>query len=194
MTHTCVPLARLIHTQPFAGGANSEKFVSRIHSVPQPKQPSVERGAPRAPLVPRARALQEARRDIREPATSRTTSQRYEVQFLQALQHARHLGVVHVSPVSQTMSPTTSVISSPISRSARLAPANATKGVALLRPEASPRTVSRCRLRFPRAGGDRPTERETEFAHPTRSQRHHVCDAADALRQTETGARARRAR
>ncbi len=42
MTHTCEPLARLIHTQAFEWDANSEKFVSCIHSVPQPKQPSVE--------------------------------------------------------------------------------------------------------------------------------------------------------
>jgi hypothetical protein len=42
VTHTCEPLARLIHTQAFEWDANSEKFVSCIHSVPQPKQPSVE--------------------------------------------------------------------------------------------------------------------------------------------------------
>jgi hypothetical protein len=37
VTHTCEPLARLIHTQAFECDANSEKFVSCIHSVPQPK-------------------------------------------------------------------------------------------------------------------------------------------------------------
>jgi hypothetical protein len=37
VTHTCEPLARLIHTPAFKSDANSEKFVSCIHSVPQPK-------------------------------------------------------------------------------------------------------------------------------------------------------------
>jgi GTP-dependent phosphoenolpyruvate carboxykinase len=42
VTHSCELLARLIHRQAFEWDANSEKFVSCFHSVPQPKQPSVE--------------------------------------------------------------------------------------------------------------------------------------------------------